>query len=34
MKFVKLGFVVGLITLLLSGTFYASAYARARHNSK
>ena len=28
MKFVKLGFVVGLITLLLSGTFYASAYAR------
>ena len=28
MKFVKLGFVVGLITLLLSGTLYASAYAR------
>jgi len=28
MKFAKLGFVVGLITLLLSGTFYASAYAR------
>jgi len=28
MKFAKLGFVVGLITLLLSGTLYASAYAR------
>src|SRR3989304_5467158 len=28
MKFAKFGFVVGLITLLLSGTFYASAYAR------
>lgn len=28
MKFAKLSFVIGLVTLLLSGTFYASAYAR------